>query len=240
MSAGIYLIGFNSTEDVYIGHSSIITDRWSRHSRELSKNIHHSKKLQNYYNSVDNNPFYEILVEIPSYQDRLIEEAKWIAEFNSYNQGFNMTAGGEFGGSGYTHTAAKYTKEQYVEVFKLLAYTNLKLQQIATESNVSLSVVSNISSGRRHSWLHSEYDLEWELITNKVRKTLSEDRSNVIAAFIHIAKNPSFIRSEVADLFSISKKQLEHILYGTGYTWLKDMYPAEYAVLQRRIKRYNK
>jgi len=240
MSAGIYLIGFNSTEDVYIGHSSNISDRWSRHSRELSNNTHHSKKLQNYYNNVDNNPFYEVLVEVSSYHDRLAEEAKWIAEFNSYIQGFNMTPGGEFGGIGYAHAAAKYTKEQYIEVFKLLAYTNLKLQQIATESGVSLSVVSNISSGRRHSWLHSEYDLEWELITNKVRKTLSEDRNNIIAAFIHIANSSSFVRSEIPDLFNISKKQVEHILYGTGYAWLKDMYPAEYAVLQSRIKRYNK
>ena len=91
IKTGIYKIKNLINNKVYIGSAVNIDRRWSLHQYHLSKNIHHSKKLQNSVNKngIDNFIF-EIIEECES--GILIErEQYWIDFLNSYNNGYNST-----------------------------------------------------------------------------------------------------------------------------------------------------
>jgi group I intron endonuclease len=96
---GIYLISFDDATKVYIG-STLKTKgthkkdvgfnaRWKRHLSLLSKNKHHSIKLQNAYKKHGiQNMFFEIIETLDG-EDCLLKEQFWIDKYDSYKNGYN-------------------------------------------------------------------------------------------------------------------------------------------------------
>ena len=93
----IYHIKNKITGKEYIGQTIDIDWRLKKHFSALAKNNHHSVKLQRAFNKYGKDAF-EISYrqqDFETYQDLLMKEMKEINTFNSYENGYNETRGGE-------------------------------------------------------------------------------------------------------------------------------------------------
>lgn len=97
---GIYKITNIINNQVYIGQSINIEMRWQQHIYEGT----HQRKNSKLYAAMNKygiqNFMFEVLEECPLEQSYLdIREQYWIEYYNSYNNGYNMTIGGQGEGS---------------------------------------------------------------------------------------------------------------------------------------------
>lgn len=93
----IYRITNIVTNKVYIGITNDFERRKKRHLSELKSGIHHSKKLQQAWNQYGSENFewnYREL-NIQEYEELYEIEKKEISKYNSYNDGYNCTIGGD-------------------------------------------------------------------------------------------------------------------------------------------------
>lgn len=98
---GIYQIKNIITGKSYIGLSINIEKRWQQHKSALNKNKHCNNKLQNAWNKDGANNFQWIVLEECEYKDCFNKEIYYIRLYNSFNQGYNLTEGGDKGCSEY-------------------------------------------------------------------------------------------------------------------------------------------
>lgn len=122
MICGIYKITNKLNNKSYVGQSIDIFHRWKEHSMPYDNTkIHIAIKEQGIQNFI-----FEIL-EICS-QDQLDErEIYWINQIDSYNEGYNMTTGGQ---SSYSEKVSPYRKQvnQYdLDGNFLQSYPSLKI-----------------------------------------------------------------------------------------------------------------
>ena len=105
---GVYKIENKINKKVYIGQSIDINTRWYDHKRELNRNRHCNKHLQNSWNKYGENNFDFIIIEECTIEKIDEREIYWISHYNATNDiyGYNITAGGQ-GLHGYF-----WTKEQ--------------------------------------------------------------------------------------------------------------------------------
>lgn len=95
--AYIYRISNLVNAKSYIGVSIDYISRWKQHRRALKNNRHCNKKLQNAWNKYGEECFeFQVIEECPYYKC-FDEEIKYIALFNSYENGYNLTRGGDRG-----------------------------------------------------------------------------------------------------------------------------------------------
>ena len=78
MKSGIYKIINNITKDIYIGSSVNLSNRKSRHFKDLEKNIHHSIILQRAVNKYKIENFDFIILEYCDKNDLLIREQYYL------------------------------------------------------------------------------------------------------------------------------------------------------------------
>lgn len=117
---GIYKITNIENGKVYIGRSSNIEERWKEHQSALKAGVHHSYKLQECYNSLDDKSKlkYEI-VEIVENEDDLPErEQYYYDQYDSYHNGYNCCP--------YADNP-KYKKEKHSFVFYSEWYDYIKI-----------------------------------------------------------------------------------------------------------------
>ena len=82
-------------EKIYVGKSSDIKTRWSRHKYELNKGIHVNTYLQNAWNKYGEDKFEFNIIERCNEDQLNVREIYWIKTLDSYNRGYNLTEGGE-------------------------------------------------------------------------------------------------------------------------------------------------
>lgn len=190
MTIGIYKLIFNNTSKCYIGQSNDIEKRFNSHIYAMKKSIS-SRKLNNAYTTFGI-PTLEILVQCTS-QDLAANELKFIELYNSISDGFNTIgyANGITTLQGPEHGSAIYTKEQILEVFNMLLDTSATYKEVAEVLNVSFNVVTQIAESRSHTWLASEFPMEYSLLKNNrnIRSKLigsdSDKRSSKSIGLIH-------------------------------------------------------
>ena len=95
ITAGIYCIENILNGKKYVGKSIHIEERIKTHFRELRKNVHHNKHLQNSYNKYGEENFKWSIIEECSKEDLNEREIWWIKETGAYKNGYNSTLGGE-------------------------------------------------------------------------------------------------------------------------------------------------
>lgn len=93
----IYSIINKTNGKRYVGQTMNIERRLSVHKRKLTNNIHHSQKLQNAWNKYGETNF---IFEYESFQINSLEELstlekQYIKKYDSFENGYNMTEGGE-------------------------------------------------------------------------------------------------------------------------------------------------
>ena len=105
----------------YIGQAIDIYARWEQHIRELNNNLKYcNPHLQNAWNKYGADNFeFTIICQCLEYDlDRL--EIHYIAHYDTYNNGYNLSLGGE-GNRGY-----KFTDEQRAKVGEVLNRPEVK------------------------------------------------------------------------------------------------------------------
>lgn len=96
--SGIYGILSKCKQRYYIGQAIDIESRWNKHKSCLSRNCHHSPKLQHHFNKygIDDLEFF-IVSELEAKKEFNTFEKFFIACFDSWKNGFNCTQGGDGG-----------------------------------------------------------------------------------------------------------------------------------------------
>ena len=92
---GIYSITNTLNNKRYIGYSIDIQRRWTTHKRDLKNNKHENSHLQNAYNKYGENAFEFEIIEECTKENIKDKEKYWIAFYNSKNEGYNMSEGGD-------------------------------------------------------------------------------------------------------------------------------------------------
>lgn len=95
MISGIYYIKNNINNKYYIGQSVNIKKRKQQHLAELRHNNHRNIYLQNAFNKYGEDAFEFKLIKVckPKYLNRF--EKMYVKIYDSYNNGYNLTEGGE-------------------------------------------------------------------------------------------------------------------------------------------------
>jgi len=165
-NCGIYAIYFDQhPNSYYIGRSTNLRVRLQDHKSALQANRHINNKLQNYYNKYGL-PNFEILQLADP--DSLKElEIIYINEFDSFNNGLNLTNGGENAGYGEGVHSAKHSEQEYVEALRYLAITDYSTAKISKLTGISRDIIKHISSGSAHGYLEVKYPELYSIVKAK-------------------------------------------------------------------------
>lgn len=155
MTIGIYKLGFSGTSKVYVGQSVNIEKRYNEHCNNLLKGVA-KPKLQSAYAEYGK-PYLEIVIAAETIEELDALEVEAIEIYNSVSDGFNTLANpGNPNVRGLDSVHCKFSKNQYIEAYKLLANTSLTIKSIAEKVGLSRTVVQTISKGNTHVWLSLE------------------------------------------------------------------------------------
>ena len=93
---GIYKITNTLTNECYIGQSINIESRWMQHAYEGTKGTRQNKLYKAIRQYGIENFIFEIIEQCQLNQIILDQrERYWIKQYNSYNNGYNSTLGGQ-------------------------------------------------------------------------------------------------------------------------------------------------
>ena len=93
---GIYKITNELNNKCYIGQSIDIETRWLQHIHEGKRGTNKGKLYPAMYHDGIENFIFEVIEECPLEQEKLDErERYWIEYYNSYEEGYNSTRGGQ-------------------------------------------------------------------------------------------------------------------------------------------------
>jgi group I intron endonuclease len=114
----IYTITNTVNGKKYVGQAVDYKNRWRSHRSNLKKGTHGNKYLQNSYNKYGAEAFEYRVIAVVDIELLDESEITFIKQFDSYNNGYNLTLGGG-GTRGYTFSLetlekgqATYTKER--------------------------------------------------------------------------------------------------------------------------------
>lgn len=140
---GIYKITNNINEKSYIGQSVNIAKRWVAHKAAINKKNEHTydyplyRAFRKY--GVDNFSF-EVLEEC-SHEQLDEKEKYWISYYNTLDNGYNQTYGGDGSFNRLNSEKLKLISEE-------LRNTNRKMGDIAKDFDISIEMVQGINTGR--------------------------------------------------------------------------------------------
>ena len=158
----IYCIINKVNNKVYIGQTTRgfnkrygnkgIEDVYKQHEYRKGKNLRYNKHLLRSIEKYgfDNFEINEVVDFAFSKSELDIKEICWISIYDSYNNGYNNTLGGDrppVSKGSDVHTN-KYSENQIIEDKKLLSENKLKHKQIEMITNVDSRTIGAISSGR--------------------------------------------------------------------------------------------
>lgn len=141
---GIYKITNKINNKSYIGQSINIEQRWKEHKKRIY-NLNCSEYNKPLYRSIRKygleNFTFEVLEECS--QELLNEkEQYWIKKFNSFEEGYNLTPGGD---SSIQHDCVLLNVID--EIYEELMHGSLTQTQIAQKYGVTQPLICNINTG---------------------------------------------------------------------------------------------
>ena len=177
MNIGIYCISFDGLNEVYIGQSMRLKERWHDHLYSFKTGKCSNNKLLNAYNNYGE-PIFEI-IELCSLNELDKLEEYWIKEFDSYTNGLNLVPG-SISSNGLNSGNSILTEECIVSIFNdLLIEPVLTLESIASKYEVSSSRVSDIQSGSTHVWLKDRYPEQYILMKSLISKRIDRKVTSI-------------------------------------------------------------
>lgn len=192
---GIYCIENLRNSKKYIGQSVDIYKRWSTHISMLNNGSHCNQYLQNAWNKYGEESFrFNILEKCKCDKDILNNrEQYWINYYNSYDSGYNLTAGGDgtFGVKcsdekkqkiSKANTGRKNTQEQKDRISKaLLNNPNVLRGENHPYYNKKLNdeEILRLRTGLKNYYENNSYTPSWSkkvicVTTGKIFNTLKK------------------------------------------------------------------
>lgn len=201
----IYKITNKINNKIYIGKTSRdLNTRWKEHLRE-AKNINNIKLYNAIRKYGEENFICEIVEDnIPS---NILnnKESYYITLYNSKNNGYNETNGGDGG-----RTFSKLTEEDVQNIIKILLDKNnyISLSQIAKQFNISKSVVININLGTTWKQDNIKYPIR---NFNATGITISREKyKNIINDIL----NNNLLLKDIQHKYNLSTGQITAINQG--------------------------
>ena len=137
--AYIYKIENDINDKVYIGKTNFsVEKRFKEHCADSKRNRKEKRPLYNAMSKYGEDHFYISIIEECSSDEASEREKYWIKYYNSYNDGYNATIGGD-----------GKTLINYKKVLKLYDTTSLTSSEIAKILNCSIDFIKNIVSQYR-------------------------------------------------------------------------------------------
>lgn len=149
----------------YIGCSISVKNRVSNHLSDLNKNVHTNYKLQSRYNKWGI-PNIEVL-ELCDSKVLFDKEVSYIEEFDSFNNGLNLTKGADGRCYGEANGAAKYNYNTYKDILYNIAYSGDSYAKIAESLDVTLGTVKHIGSMSTHLYLKDDFPELYAIIRTR-------------------------------------------------------------------------
>lgn len=180
---GIYIIECLATGHVYVGSSTRIKARWKDHRSQLNRGIHHSSKLQEYWDAFGEEEFkHEIIEPVPNISTWLeARESHWIKVYqkddlllNTSSVTFNpmrnkasvkkmlKTRGDSQKGA--KASSAKLSEEQYLQIVYALASTTYSPEDLSDYFGLSPRSIRDIQKGTKHKWIAEQYPEQFNIM----------------------------------------------------------------------------
>ena len=143
MEKWIYKITNNINGKVYIGQSKNPQNRFKQHINDKKDSAIHNA-IKKY--GEDNFSFEIIEGPIENYNER---EKYWIKLYNSYEEGYNMTPGGEEPPitNGEKSCLSKFSDELILSLQLDLINTNINYSELSEKYNIDVSYITKINRG---------------------------------------------------------------------------------------------
>lgn len=192
----------------YIGQTSNLNYRKYKHEKydpfhkELVEyNYPLSRGIRKY--GIDNYECIIIEQNIDNEQLAIERESYWINYYNTYKKGYNQTEGGK---------APKYIKfdKESIKKVKQMLIDKIDFNTIQKETNISLSHISEINTGKRHRDSELKYPLNSQTCG---RKICEED----IDKIINLLKNTKLSQEKIGKQFNVVQTVISKINLGKSY-----------------------
>lgn len=200
----------------YIGQTSNLPYRRYKHEQydpfheELVEyNYPLSRGIRKYGNDC-----YECVIierNINNEQEAIERESYWINYYNTFNNGYNQTAGGK---------APKYIKfeKETIEKAKQMLIKGKAFNEIQECTGISMPHISEINTGKRH---HDD-QLHYPLNSQTCGRKLTADNIDEI---IDLLKNTKISQSKIAQQFNVAQTVISRINLGKHYFKESESYP---------------
>lgn len=190
----IYKISNKINNKVYIGKTNrTVEKRWREHRRSYNKQRNEKRPLYNAMRLYGIDNFFIETIEQVDYSVVNEREQYWINYYNSYNDGYNATIGGD--GSSYLNY--ELVKKYYdndntpMEISKKLNYNvdsvrdilhNLGYTNLREKSNLKHSkniVMIDPTTNEQIEFISQGKAAEWLMLNNKTTQT---NKDNIVGA----------------------------------------------------------
>ena len=138
---GIYKITNQLTGKSYVGQSVDIIGRQRRNRSHAQFEI---KPLYCFIRKYGIENFKFEVIEECTVEKLNEKEIYWIAYFDTYNNGYNQTTGGQ----GSPNNIVKLTNEEITEIIDKLQNSNITQRELAYQYNVGEDTISEINNGK--------------------------------------------------------------------------------------------
>ena len=188
MKAYIYFIINKITGERYVGQTTNFVRRKNEHLSQLKDKTHINKKLQNAWNKYGENNFIveKIQYDNISKEELNNEEIKYIKQYDSYNNGYNLTIGGDGG-----DTRSKLNFEQFCFAY----FGNKKYDGMTNRTGKYLGVDSSCIASIKN-------EKSYDLFRQQAKELSIEEQNNYIERFekeLDIINNPPWIKRKTLD-----------------------------------------
>ena len=201
----IYKITNNINGKCYIGQTTNWKRRFQEH-RNKGYGLEDNKILYRAFDKygIDNFSF-EVLEECENYNDR---EQYWIAYYNSCENGYNMTIGGDLPPLHIKeeNPFATHSQNEVDEVIRLIITTKLQFKEIAEITNYDSSTIERINKGL----LWHDDNLVYPLRKDRSPDFVLERALKIIDDL----KNTNLTQKEIAEKYQVSRSAVTAINIG--------------------------
>lgn len=233
---GIYLITNLVNGKQYVGQSNDIEYRWEQHKKS-STNKHKRSRLISAFKKYGIDNFKFEILELCSPDELDAKEIQYIAKYDTYNNGYNMTIGGD-GQSGYGKSVKQYSLTgELIQEFQ-----TIELAHKVTGAPVS-GIVNCCAKRRKQAgnfmWCYADDCIDSSYSSNKTKAVDQYDLDgNFIQTFNSCVEAAKFFGKTKAQISACCRKTCGSC---AGFLWRfhGDELPAPYYPNHFKILQYS-
>lgn len=224
MIGTVYRITSTVNGQSYIGATHRpVEARWCEHRSELERKAHHNHKILNHYKEYGDVFTYHVIESVEANEQELLDlEAKYIIQYDSVENGFNLSYGWK-GCTGYINEEHRVIPPNDAQFIKNLTHFKiLEYKKIAKLYNVDVNTIISIAKGRSYKELKINFDsyedYEWhQWVARKYRFEQYGDRVKWL--YEHFKSNPEIITLSRAERKVLTPEGLKNSLLKDDYEY---------------------